>query len=55
MSFSFALKEVLPGFFGIVKTLESLKTHMFYCNCEFPDVIFYVSAQIVQRNVREST
>ena len=35
MSFSFVLKEVLPSFFGIVKTVEALKTQIFfYCNCE---------------------
>ena len=35
MSFSFVLKDKLPGYFGIVKTLEALKTQIFfYCNCE---------------------
>ena len=30
MPFSFVLKEALPSFFGIVKTLEALKTQTFF-------------------------
>ena len=38
MPFSFVLKVVLPRFFGIVKTLEALKTQTFFTATVSPQV-----------------
>ena len=38
MSFSLVLKEVLPGIIGIVKTLEALKTQIFFTATVSPQV-----------------
>ena len=51
MSFSFVLKEALSGFPGIAKTLEALKTQIFFTanvshqvDVEFPCHVFRYSA-----------
>lgn len=38
MSFLFVLEEFLPSFFGIVKTLEALKTQIFFTATVSPQV-----------------